>query len=274
MKRMQIMSLTLVLLMAGVAACWAQDGLKFPLRSQYSSLRPIDTKDLAAIYNKAIIVDARNKKEYKVLHMKGAHNFLVGKMKEKDLLGLRSKDGTTPMIFYCNGITCAKSYKATTKAAKWGFKNIRVYDAGVFHWAMKHPERAVFFGKPLTAELVATKIISGKKLAAKMLAAPDFIRKARSGKYTVFDVRDANERSATPIRLAKMRSMPFDTMVTLLDKGSKAVPKKSILIFDNVGKQVKWLQYYLRQAGVTDYFFLKGGVRQWVKDGYNARGVK
>ncbi len=274
MKRMRIMCLILVLLAAGAAACWAQDGLNFPLRSKYSSLKPIDTQELAAIYDKAIIVDARNKMEYKVLHMKGAHNFLVGKMKEKDLLGLRSKNGSTPMIFYCNGITCAKSYKATAKAAKWGFKNIRVYDAGVFHWALKHPERAVFFGKPLTPELVADKIISNKKLAEKMLAVPDFIREVRSGKYTVFDVRDANERSATPIRLAKMRSMPFDTMVTLLEKGSRAVPRKSILVLDNVGKQVKWLQYYLRQAGVKDYFFLKGGVQQWVKDGYNARGVK
>ncbi len=274
MKRMQIVCLTLVLVVAGAAVCWAQDGLNFPLRSKYSSLKPIDTQELAAIYDKAIIVDARNKMEYKVLHMKGAHNFLVGKMKEKDLLALRSKNGSTPMIFYCNGITCAKSYKATTKAAKWGFKNISVYDAGVFHWAQKHPELTVFFSKPLTAELVVSKIISNEKLAAKMLVTPDFIKKVRSGKYTVIDVRDANERSATPIRLAKMRSMPFDTMVALLEKGSRAVPTKSILILDNVGKQVKWLQYYLRQAGVKDYFFLKGGVKQWVKDGYNAKGDK
>jgi len=252
----------------------AEEGLQYPLRAKYADLKPIETDELAAIYDQAIIIDARNAMEFKVLHMKGAHNFLVGKMKERDLLSLRSKNDPTPMVFYCNGITCSKSYKATAKAAGWGFTNVFVYDAGIFHWAKKHPEWTVFFGEPLTAENVASKLISKEEFAAVLLPPADFIAKAKSGAYTVFDIRDPNERSEHPIRLAKMRTMSFDTMVSLLEKGSKAVPKRSILVIDNVGKQVKWLQYFLKQYGVSDYYFLKGGVLQWVKDGYDAQGNK
>jgi rhodanese-related sulfurtransferase len=88
----------------------------------------------------------------------------------------------------------------------------------------------------------------------------------------VFDIRDPNERSETKFSLPKMKVMSFDTMVDLINKNSKAVPTSNILIVDNVGKQVRWLQYYLEKKGFKNYYFLKGGVRQWMKEGLGEGG--
>ena len=248
--------------------------MQFPLRAKFPKLSPIDTKELTSIFSEAVIVDARNKVEFDVIQMVGAHNILVGQMKEADLLALRPKKDATPLIFYCNGTTCPKSYKAAEKATEWGFDNVRVYDAGIFHWAQEQPDRTKFFGQKLTAETVKTALISKEKLAEACLDTAAFLAKFESGNYALFDIRDPNEQKEQPIRLPKMKVMPMDTFVNLLEKKSKAIPTSSILILDNVGKQVDWIQYYLIKEGITDYHFLKGGVLQWVKDGYSPEGKK
>ena len=43
-------------------------------------------------------------------------------------------------------------------------------------------------------------------------------------------------------------------------------------MIDWVGKQVKWTQYYLERHGHSEYYFLDGGVKQWLEDGYDASG--
>ena len=119
---------------------------EFPLRTKYPMASPIETGELNGIFDSAIIIDARAVAEYNVIRMIGAKNILLSKMQEKDLLAVRSKDDSRPIVFYCNGITCSKSYKATRKAVGWGFKNVRCYDAGIFNWAQAHPEKTEFFG--------------------------------------------------------------------------------------------------------------------------------
>ena len=98
----------------------------YPLRSEYPDLTPITTDELDGIFEDVIIIDARSGMEFDVIHMRGAVNISVGTLKECDLLRLRDKNGAQLMVFYCNGHTCAKSYKATRKARKLGFKHIKV----------------------------------------------------------------------------------------------------------------------------------------------------
>ena len=33
----------------------------------------------------------------------------------------------------------------------------------------------------------------------------------------------------------------------------------NMYVYDEAGKQVRWLMYRLEQAGVKDYYFMKGG---------------
>ena len=37
--------------------------------------------------------------------------------------------------------------------------------------------------------------------------------------------------------------------------------KKTLLVYDQTGKQVQWFQYYLESKGVKDYYFMKGGAQ-------------
>jgi len=266
-----------MLIMAGILLLWggaayAED--EFPLRAKHPSIAPITTEELAAAFDQAIVVDSRESVEFKVIHMKGSHNFLVAKMQESDLTGVRPKDGAAPLVFYCNGHTCEKSYDAAEKAVKWGFANVKVYDAGIFVWAKAQPEKTLIFDQPQAAETITTSLISKEKLAEKMLTPEEFIAKAKDANYTVFDIRGTNERKEVPIKLAKLKAMPMDTMVKLLEEKSSAVPTKGLLVLDIVGKQVSWLQYYLEKQGVTDYYFLKGGAAQWKKDGFSETGEK
>ena len=94
----------------------------------------------------------------------------------------------------------------------------------------------------------------------------------KSGNYRIYDVRDKTERQESPIKVGKMAKLTMDEFVTFLEKG--AVPKSNILIFDNVGKQIRWLQYYLENAGVEDYVFLDGGVGAWQAQGFDESGVQ
>lgn len=253
---------------------FSKDNLKFPLRPKYPNCTPIETAELASIYGDVIIVDVRSKMEFGVVNMVNSHNLLVGKMKEADLLNLRAKDGKTPLVFYCNGTTCSKSYKATRKALKWGFKNCKVYDPGIFFWAQKNPLKTNFFGEKLTTEAAKSAFISKQAFNDANLPPKNFIAKAKSKKYTTIEIRDPNERAEYPVRLPTLKALSFDNLVKLLRKGSRAVPKSNLLVFDNVGKQIKWVQYYLEREGVTNYYFLKGGIRQWQADGFDKKGNK
>ena len=241
----------------------------FPLRAKYPQLECISTDELRDLAN-AIVIDARNKIEFDVVHVDGARHIDLGDMKKADLEALRAADGAQTIVFYCNGVTCKKSYDAAEKARIWGFTNCKVYDAGIFAWAENNPTRTRFFDELLTKENVKQKLIPHAELKAISLAPADFIAKARSGEYKVYDIRDTKDRQDFPIKLAKIAKLPMDDFVKVLEKG--AVPAEKVLILDNVGKQVDWLQYYLRRAGHKDHQFLLGGVAQWKKDGFDGDG--
>ena len=120
---------------------------EFPLRQKYPDEKYITTAELAAAATEAVVVDARDQCEFDVLHIEGAKLLGVEKMKEAGLAALREKTGSKKLVFYCNGILCEKSYKATLMARLWGFQNVFVYDAGIFDWAKNFPEKSLFFAR-------------------------------------------------------------------------------------------------------------------------------
>ncbi len=105
----------------------------------------------------------------------------------------------------------------------------------------------------------------------KVLVEPlTFIDMAKSGEYEVYDIRDSRERAEYPINLPNVRTATIDDLQRLLKEDR--FPKSHVLFLDNVGRQVIWAQYYLERYGVTDYFFLSGGVRQWRASGLDSKG--
>jgi rhodanese-related sulfurtransferase len=242
----------------------------FPLRAKFPTVKPISTEALATDYAAATIVDVRSQMEFDVVHIGKALYIPVSNADFlKQLEAKTKRNGKGPLVFYCNGIHCAKSYEAADHAQEAGFKNVFCYDAGVLEWTKRYPDKASLLGK--TPAPVA-KLIAKADFEKHKLAFADFKARAASKEAIVIDMRDPAQRvkeahlpQSKEVLLPGVRGIPGDRLVELLKK--QEFKGKTLLIFDAVGKQVQWLQYYLEDNGYSDYFFLKEGVLTAVEAG-------
>ena len=254
--------LTLIFPLIGLLSAPAQAQTDdFPGRKIYPSLPVIETAELARDFDRYNIVDVRSGYEYDTLHIDGAANIPLNKPGfVKKLRKLR--ENGKPVVFYCNGHTCYKSYKATLKAIKAGLQQVRAYDAGVFDWARAHPDRAVLLGKkPVDPK----RLIGKEQLKQHLLTPEEFVNRAQSN-VEILDVRDAAQRGLIELFPFRQANIPLDEK-DRLDRYLQKVREsgKTLLVYDAVGKQVRWLQYRLEQAGIKDYWFMKGGMKAWFK---------
>ena len=231
----------------------AEEG--FPLRAKYKDAPYILIDDLVAEYDKVIIVDVRSKFEFDIVRINKASNILVSKATFlKELEKLRAKNGDKKLIFYCNGHTCKKSYQATEKAMKAGFKNCFAFDAGIFDWIKAQGSKGTLLGE---TPVDTKKIISKDALAAKTLSYDKFAEAAKAGDAMIIDARDPIQREKK-LTLKGIKNIPLDRLKNLVK--AKKFQDKHLLIFDAVGKQVKWLHYYLEENNYKNYSFLQKGV--------------
>ena len=246
--------LGLVLSLAPFAAA-----VEFPYRKDFPDIPTIDSETLYKQYevDKVIIVDVRSSIEYDVIHPEGAlHIPLSNKNFIKEIKELSRMYPDKGIAFYCNGITCLKSYKATEKAVKAGLDNCYVYDAGIPIWASIYPEKTLLLGKELVDP--DKQLISKPAFKKKCLPFKKFKAGSKSKKSLVIDVRDSIQRTKKLGGLKKVKKIPLDKFIpNFVEK--KVHRDKSLLIFDQVGKQVRWLEYYLVANGYKDYHFLAGG---------------
>lgn len=226
---------------------------KFPLRAKYKDVPVISTEDLRKDYQKVIIVDTRSKFEYDVVHVNNAKfNPVSNILFESRLKKLRDKDGAQKLVFYCNGKTCSKSYRATRKAMKAGYKNVYAYDAGIFAWVSAYPKKATLMNQ---TPVERSKIISSDELKKRQLSYSGFLEKAKQKNTLVIDIRDPVQRE---IKLSlDSRAISLNKIKSKLSIG--AWKDRELLIYDAVGKQVRWLQYYLEKNGYKNYYFLSKG---------------
>lgn len=231
----------------------------YPGRTVYPNVKIYSTEQLAKSINDVNVVDVRSQYEYDVLHINSAHHIaLSSKQFEADLRTLISK----PIVFYCNGHTCYKSYKAVVKARQAGFNNIFSYDSGVFDWATAHPDKTTMLGiTPINPE----KLLSKKTLNQHMLSPAEFNQKA-GDTGIILDIREPSQRgllSLYPYRQINISLQEKDKLSKFLENTKKK--KNTLFIYDQAGKQVRWLQYYIEASGIKNYYFLKGGVKNYLK---------
>jgi len=246
--------------LAVATTAWAQ---QYPLRAKYPKLQPISTEQLAHAIGSAAVVDVRSEFEYGVMHIDGASHVDVT---EKDFIekltkataGKKAKE----LITYCNGTTCEKSYEAAQAAQKAGFSQVRVYDAGILEWARMARGRTLLFGKPIQPE----QIIPESRFQAHLADAAVFEKGAAETSAMLLDIRDAQQRDRTPEFARKAESISVDKLVPQLATPAFHARSrgKTLYIFDNVGKQVRWLQYALEADGYSSYVFLKDGMTAFV----------
>lgn len=258
----QLTALFVLLLTAATAAFGntAAPDAGFPGREKYKHIKTVELKQLRDLYKDVIIVDARSRYEYTTLHIKDAVNVPVHADDFAEKVDKIRKATPKPIVFYCNGRDCLKSYQAAERAKNARIQDVFAFDAGVFEWAKAHPDLTVMLGK---SPIDPKELLSKDALAQHMLSPADFDKKAFDDNVIIVDVRDTTNSRSNPLFPLKQRYVPLDNdqLRGVVDEAKRT--GKTLLIYDNVGKQVQWLQYFLEREKVPSYYFLKGGA-----DGY------
>jgi rhodanese-related sulfurtransferase len=233
----------------------------FPGRPEYPDVKVLSKEDLFRDLDKYVVVDARSSLEFETLRIKGAINIPVAsKTFAQQVVALR-KENKKPIAFYCNGRSCYKSYKASREAKAAGVKNVHAYDAGVFEFAQAYPEKAILLGK---SPINPNDIIPKSAYKKRLLKPDEFSQRAydMGPDSLILDVRDKYQRGATGFFVNKERWASLDDKQKLTQYLRKAAAeKKTLFIYDEVGKQVRWLQYTLEQEKIHDYYFMQHGAK-------------
>lgn len=231
----------------------------FPLRAKYIDVVILETANLDKRFNEVVVVDVRTKYEYDTLRIKDAQLIPVTDRTFVDQVRKLRESTPKPIVFYCNGKTCAKSYDAVLYAMNARIPNVLCYDAGIDDWSRAHPEKTALLGK---SPIKADDLISKDKFKARLLDPKAFEAKAE-GKAIVLDVRDKSQRDAAlfPFREQRVALEEKARLDAVIEQAKKE--KKTLLVYDQVGKQVQWFQYYLESRGLKDYYFMKGGAQAY-----------
>lgn len=251
----------IILALSGVGVANAAND-EYPLRVRYPDAPIITTKELTERIDAVTVIDVRSKYEFETLHLKGAVNVPLSKSGFGEAIArLREKDNK-PFVFYCNGKTCHKSYDAVLLAMRARVNDVYSYDAGIMDWAKAHPDRTVLLGR---SPIQPSELIDADKFKAHLLEPKDFATRA-DGNVIILDVRDRVQRD-TPLFPFKERRAELGE-IKKLDAAIEDAKqqKKTLLVYDEVGKQVEWFQYHLESRGLKDYYFMKGGSQKYFDD--------
>jgi len=233
----------------------------FPGRDKYPNIPYITLNDFYTGYvnSQYAVVDARSNFEFNVIHIKGATNIAVNSDDFFQKINDFAQQTRKTIVFYCNGRRCMKSFKAAEKSK---LSNILVFDAGVFEWSVAHPDYSVLLDKsPMNPD----DIIAKSKLKEHTIPLKEFEAKIKDS--VLIDVRHLKERRGTGLFLLADKSAPLDNKRKLERYLNKALNNnKTLLAYDNAGKEIRWLQYYLEEKGIKDYYFMQGGAKYYTYD--------
>jgi len=229
----------------------------FPLRHVFTNLQFINSEDLNHEKKEHLIIDVRSNFEFEILHIDGAINIPISDMNFIPSLKRLTDKDSRPVVFYCNGIDCKKSYSAAIKARAYDFLNVKVYDSGMLAWAKKYPKSSVLLGNNMNSK---EELISDAQFLKHNLPPGEFMRKIGM-EFWILDIREHFQRD-----IKILENITYVTSINKFDILLKRAKKKKIklLIYDAVGRQVRWVQYLLERKDFEDYFFLKGGVKNFV----------
>lgn len=259
---MRVVPVLLGLLLLIVFPAQAID--EFPGRGLYLDVQHIELADLAKRYDEVVIVDVRSQYEYGTLHIgKAVHVSLGAADFVERMQRLREDNPGKPIVTYCNGKTCMKSYKAARKAQQRGIDNVLCFDAGIMDWAQSQPGRSVLLGD---SPMDPSKLIAKSEFEKRQLDPEDFISQANGEKKLIVDVRDPLQRAGYALFTGKERRASLADEKKMGEIIASAVRKgETLFIYDEAGKQVRWLMYRLEQQGVKEYYFMKGGTEAFYR---------
>lgn len=262
MRSARIVTLILGLMFAATT-CLGED---FPYRKDYPDVPVIELADLKVGYDDGsiLMVDVRSDVEFDTIRPRRAHHISLATQNFlPDLKALAAANPGKRLAVYCNGVTCLKSYHAAQQAKEGGVDNVYVFDAGIPAWARSYPADTLLIGKELIDP--EKQLIPKSQFLKYCVDFETFKKKAQEPGAMVIDARDPIQRTEKLPGFENAMPIQLDKLIrNVISKGN--MKDKKLLIFDQVGKQVDWLQYYLVQYGYTDYLFLDGGATSVLKE--------
>jgi len=129
-------------------------------------------------------------------------------------------------------------------------------------WAKAHPDRTALLGR---SPIQPSELIDADKFKAHLLEPKDFAARAE-GNVIILDVRDRVQRDTAlfPFRERRAELGEIKKLDAAIEEAKQG--KKTLLVVDEVGKQVEWFQYHLESRGLKDYYFMKGGSQRYFDD--------
>jgi rhodanese-related sulfurtransferase len=261
-----IVILLAVLISSNVFARCEKD-MDLPLRDVYLTVDCINASELALRIeqNNAIIVDARTNAEFEILKIKGAVNIDIDKrqdfiVKLKNLAEADNRD----IIFYCNGQLCNLSYRAGTLAKEVGVSNSYVYDGGIFKFSKVQPNKTLLFDKKISD---SNKPLTNEQLKAHMIPLTEFEERISNNvengeDFRILDIRDKSSHHGTSafVGVRNEKYIPLERTKKLRKFLNKVADKNiPLYVYDWGGTKLKWVQYFIEQQGIEEYYFLDKG---------------
>ncbi|MCW8932703.1 MAG: rhodanese-like domain-containing protein [Gammaproteobacteria bacterium] len=275
-----IFSVSLLCFSANVIA---DDKLEqFPKRVFYPQLDYIDTQELAIGLkeNKFDVIDVRDATSFKALHVKSATNiFVKSESFEKEILDFVAKSNK-PLVVYCNGISCSKSYIASSKmkeifANNKITKTVRTYDSGINAIAYAHNDMVLKNGKDVSKDNPLIAMDKIKKHTLSPAEFENYIAENNADDYAILDIRERNERIIFKIFMfqneKKIALNKKEKMIAFLNKVKQ--DNKTLMVYDVAGRQIFGLYELLKITGIKKWHYLEGGEFGYSKYSLRAAGL-
>ena len=176
------------------------------------------------------------------------------------------KKNSKPIIFYCGGLACKKSYKAS-KITKNEFvkRNIKrevfTYDSGITAFAYAKPEFVLKNGKDVSPD---NPLLDIKKLKKHAKEAEDFINLVnsdRNNQYIILDVREKKQQMLRKLfmfkREKKLTVLQPEKLIEFFNEVKSS--GRTLMIYGSVEKQIESIFPLVKTSGIKKWFYLEGG---------------
>lgn len=272
MKKIVLILVSNILLLS-LTSVHAEDSVEalnkqYPNRKFYPQLNYIPTKQMVQDVStgKYNVIDARPALAYDTLHIKGAVNISSSDKQLIEKLMTIVNTNNKPIVFYCGGLACLKSYKASVKTIKaFHKKNINrtvyTYDSGISAFAYASPKWVLKNGKEISLEnplLDMTKI----KLHAKDAEVfTSLVNNDEEDQYMILDIREADQKILNKLFMFKKEKrislLKPEKLIEFLNeqKGTD----KTLMVYGSVEKQIESLYPLIKTSGIRKWFYLEGG---------------
>ncbi|MBT4836497.1 MAG: hypothetical protein HON94_04035 [Methylococcales bacterium] len=194
-----------------------------------------------------LLVHTLSRIEYEIHHIPGSIHIASTDVKSSKKM---PKDKKKAIVFYCNGVKCPYSKRASDAAIKMGYQNIFWFKGGIPEWIRFH------------YKMNNNKML--KKVKIKKLRPSKFQAKMNKDRPFMLDVRPIKWN----IEPAYIENSVFIPLLHLHEKFQSIPKTRKILIADGFMKQSSAAAKFLTYKGYDVLGVLKGGIVRWKKEGY------